>query len=96
MRVFHFDRHYGRLSAVDAGFKHSVGALVITIDGDLQNDPARRAPDYKSANTNQYRSGCAPFLPRDEFGMLKEQRQLCVSERIPWLSVLAGDPVVDE
>ncbi len=40
VRVFHFDRNYGQSSAVDAGFKHSVGALVITIDGDLQNDPA--------------------------------------------------------
>ena len=40
VRVFHFDRHYGQSSAIDAGFKHSVGALVITIDGDLQNDPA--------------------------------------------------------
>jgi glycosyltransferase involved in cell wall biosynthesis len=40
VRVFHFDRNYGQSSALDAGFKHSVGALVITIDGDLQNDPA--------------------------------------------------------
>ena len=40
VRVFHFDRNYGQSSAVDAGFKHSVGALVITIDGNLQNDPA--------------------------------------------------------
>ena len=40
VRVLHFVRNYGQSSAVDAGFKHSVGALVITIDGDLQNDPA--------------------------------------------------------
>jgi dolichol-phosphate mannosyltransferase len=40
VHVFHLDRNYGQSSAVDAGFKHSVGALVITIDGDLQNDPA--------------------------------------------------------
>jgi glycosyltransferase involved in cell wall biosynthesis len=40
VRVLHFDRHYGQSSALDAGFKHSVGDLVITIDGDLQNDPA--------------------------------------------------------
>lgn len=40
VRVLHFDRNYGQSSAFDAGFKHSTGALVITMDGDLQNDPA--------------------------------------------------------
>jgi len=40
VRVLHFDRNYGQSSAFDAGFKHSRGALVITMDGDLQNDPA--------------------------------------------------------
>ena len=40
VRVLHFDRNYGQSSAFDAGFKQSTGALVITMDGDLQNDPA--------------------------------------------------------
>lgn len=40
VRVLHFDRNYGQSAAFDAGFKHSTGALVITLDGDLQNDPA--------------------------------------------------------
>ncbi len=40
VRVLHFDRNYGQSSAFDAGFKHSTGNLVITMDGDLQNDPA--------------------------------------------------------
>ena len=40
VRVLHFDRNYGQSSAFDAGFKHSTGDLVITLDGDLQNDPA--------------------------------------------------------
>ena len=39
-RVFHFDRNYGQSAAFDAGFKQSTGDLVITMDGDLQNDPA--------------------------------------------------------
>jgi dolichol-phosphate mannosyltransferase len=38
--VIHFDRNYGQSSAFDAGFIHSTGELVITMDGDLQNDPA--------------------------------------------------------
>jgi dolichol-phosphate mannosyltransferase len=38
--VIHFDRNYGQSSAFDAGFTGSTGELVITMDGDLQNDPA--------------------------------------------------------
>ncbi len=40
VRVLHFDRNYGQSSAFDAGFKASTGDLIITLDGDLQNDPA--------------------------------------------------------
>lgn len=40
VRVFHFDRNYGQSAAFDAGFTQSTGDLVMTIDGDLQNDPA--------------------------------------------------------
>jgi dolichol-phosphate mannosyltransferase len=37
--VVHFDRNYGQTAGFDAGFKRSTGALVATMDGDLQNDP---------------------------------------------------------
>ncbi len=37
--VLHFDRNYGLGSAYDAGFRQSRGELVVTMDGDLQNDP---------------------------------------------------------
>ena len=37
--VLHFDRNYGQSAGFDAGFKRSGGALVVTMDGDLQNDP---------------------------------------------------------
>ena len=39
-KSFRFDRNYGQSAAFDAGFKQSTGDLVMTIDGDLQNDPA--------------------------------------------------------
>lgn len=38
--ILHFDRNYGKTAAMDAGFRRACGALVATIDGDLQNDPA--------------------------------------------------------
>lgn len=37
--VLHFDRNHGQSAGFDAGFKRSKGALVATMDGDLQNDP---------------------------------------------------------
>jgi len=33
-------RNFGQTSAMVAGFEHSVGQVIITIDADLQNDPA--------------------------------------------------------
>ncbi|MDH4187358.1 MAG: glycosyltransferase family 2 protein [Nitrospira sp.] len=38
VKVFHFDRNYGKTCALDAGFKQSSGELIIEIDGDLQQD----------------------------------------------------------
>lgn len=38
--VVHFDRNYGQTSAFDAGFQQARGELVVTMDGDLQFDPA--------------------------------------------------------
>ncbi|MRR38093.1 glycosyltransferase, partial [bacterium] len=40
VKVIHFRRNYGQTAAMNAGFKMSQGSVVITLDGDLQNDPA--------------------------------------------------------
>ncbi len=37
--AIHLDRNHGQTAAFDAGFRQSRGRLVITLDGDLQNDP---------------------------------------------------------
>ena len=39
LRVLIFDKNYGQTSAFDAGFKHARGDIIITINGDRQNDP---------------------------------------------------------
>src|SRR5260370_39778937 len=39
-RVSRQGRNAGRPAALDAGFRHARGAIVITLDADLQNDPA--------------------------------------------------------
>ncbi len=40
VKVIHFRRNYGQTAAMNAGFKLAQGSVVITMDGDLQNDPA--------------------------------------------------------
>lgn len=39
IQVRHFDRNYGKTSALDAGFRHASAELIVTMDGDLQHDP---------------------------------------------------------
>jgi glycosyltransferase involved in cell wall biosynthesis len=39
LRVIKFRRNYGQTPAMAAGIDHSAGRIVITMDGDLQNDP---------------------------------------------------------
>lgn len=40
VRVIRFRRNYGQTAALAAGFKYCRGEIVVTLDGDLQNDPA--------------------------------------------------------
>ena len=39
VKVIKFKNNFGQTSAIDAGFKYARGDIIITIDGDLQNDP---------------------------------------------------------
>lgn len=39
VRIIQFRRNFGQTAALSAGFDHSRGEIVITLDADLQNDP---------------------------------------------------------
>src|ERR1700759_1319012 len=39
VKGIHFRRNYGQTTALVAGFHHAKGDPIITLDGDLQNDP---------------------------------------------------------
>ena len=39
LRVIRFRRNFGQTAAFSAGFEHARGRLIVTSDGDLQNDP---------------------------------------------------------
>ena len=40
VKVIELRRNFGQTAALAAGFDHSTGRLIITMDGDLQNDPS--------------------------------------------------------
>jgi len=40
VRIVKFRRNYGQTAAMAAGVEHAAGTILITMDGDLQNDPA--------------------------------------------------------
>jgi glycosyltransferase involved in cell wall biosynthesis len=40
LRPLHFARNFGQTAAMMAGFDHARGDIIVTIDADLQNDPA--------------------------------------------------------
>jgi glycosyltransferase involved in cell wall biosynthesis len=40
LRVIRFRKNFGQTAAFAAGFAHARGAMIVTADGDLQNDPA--------------------------------------------------------
>jgi glycosyltransferase involved in cell wall biosynthesis len=39
-RIIQFSRNFGQTAAMQAGFDHSKGEIIASLDGDLQNDPA--------------------------------------------------------
>src|SRR5438093_5162214 len=40
VKVVRLTRNFGQTAALAAGFDHANGRVVVTLDGDLQNDPA--------------------------------------------------------
>lgn len=40
LKAIKFRRNYGQTSAMVAGFEYARGEIIVTLDGDLQNDPA--------------------------------------------------------
>ena len=40
VQVIHFRQNFGKTAALTAGFQHSRGEIIVTLDADLQDDPA--------------------------------------------------------
>src|SRR5262245_19371665 len=78
LRVIQFRRNFGQTAAFAAGFAFARGRLVVTSDGDLQNDPAD-IPRMADAITEGYDIVC---------GWRKDRKDRLWSRRVP--SILAN------
>ena len=73
LRVIRFRRNFGQTAAFAAGFDHARGRVIVTSDGDLQNDP-RDIPSMVAALERGFDIVC---------GWRKDRRDAFVSRRLP-------------
>jgi glycosyltransferase involved in cell wall biosynthesis len=78
LRVIRFRRNFGQTAAFAAGIKHARGRLIVTADGDLQNDP-RDIPAMVALIDQGNDIVC---------GWRKDRKDTLVTRRVP--SVLAN------
>ncbi len=91
VKVVRFRRNYGQTAAMAAGFRASRGRIVVSMDGDLQNDPAD-IPRLLSKLDEGYDVVC---------GWRKDRKDKLISRRVPsvianWLiAKITGVPIHD-
>jgi glycosyltransferase involved in cell wall biosynthesis len=73
LRVIRFRRNFGQTAAFSAGFEHARGRIIITSDGDLQNDP-RDIPALIARLESGYDIVC---------GWRKNRQDAFVSRKVP-------------
>ena len=73
LRVIRFRRNFGQTAAFAAGFDHASGRLIVTSDGDLQNDP-RDMPSMIQTLEGGYDIVC---------GWRKDRKDRFLSRRLP-------------
>jgi len=91
VKVVRFRKNYGQTAAMAAGFRAARGKIVISMDGDLQNDPAD-IPRLVARLEEGYDVVC---------GWRKDRKDKLISRRIPsvianWLiAKITGVPIHD-
>lgn len=82
VKVIKFRRNFGKSTSLLAGFKHSKGEIIITLDGDLQDDP-EDLPKLLKAFEDNYDVIC---------GWRKNRKDPFLTKRVPsrFYNYLAG------
>jgi glycosyltransferase involved in cell wall biosynthesis len=78
VKVIRFRRNFGQTAAMEAGFRYARGKVIISMDGDLQNDP-KDIPKFLQKIDEGYDIVC---------GWRKSRQDRLISRKIP--SVLAN------
>jgi glycosyltransferase involved in cell wall biosynthesis len=78
VKVIRFRKNFGQTAAMEAGFRYANGKVIISMDGDLQNDP-KDIPKFLQKIDEGYDIVC---------GWRKDRRDRLISRKIP--SVLAN------
>lgn len=94
-RVVRLRRNFGQTPALQAGIDHSLGSLIATLDGDLQNDPADLPAMIEQLQAD-------PEAPLDAvFGERARRQDALIIRKIPsrianWLiRYVTGSPIRD-
>ena len=88
LRVIRFRRNFGQTAAFAAGFAHARGRLVVTSDGDLQNDP-RDIPQMVTLIDQGNDIVCGWRKDRKDTFMTRRMPSLLANKLISWATGVA-------
>ena len=74
VRVIRFRRNFGQTAGFSAGFAHARGRYIVTMDGDLQNDPSDIVPMIERAEREGLDIVC---------GWRKDRKDPFINRRLP-------------
>ena len=91
LRVLHFGRNAGQTAAFDAGFKAARGDVVITLDADLQNDPADIPRLLGALESGAYGAAVGYRVKREDTVVRRLSSRIANGIR----NRLSGDDIID-
>ncbi|MQA30331.1 MAG: glycosyltransferase [Luteitalea sp.] len=92
LRVFRFRRNFGQTAAFSAGFAHARGRLIVTSDGDLQNDPRDIPAMVKRLEDSQLDIVCGWRKDRKDAFLSRLVPSMIANKLISWAT---GVPLHD-
>lgn len=86
--VVQFRKNYGQTAAMTAGFDHATGEIVISLDGDLQNDPCDMGK-LLAALDEGYDVACGWRKDRKDPFLLRRFPSMVANKLISWVTGIA-------
>jgi len=89
LRVLRFRRNFGQTAAFSAGFAHARGRLIVTSDGDLQNDPRDIPAMVNRLEDNDLDIVCGWRKDRKDAFLMRRVPSLVANRLISWATGVA-------